>query len=110
ASLTGHEHINTTLGRDLFNPAFDKDRNAFIISPAATTTIGVVNQDYYYTMPVTAKQGTLHRLNSDEPRQDVSTEQPQQAEKMRELTRALYEAARYISNNNPKPQRDSTQQ
>ncbi len=110
ASLTGHEHINTTLGRDLFNPAFDKDRNAFIISPAATTTIGVVNQDYYYTMPVTAKQGTLHRLNSDEPRQDVSAEQPQQAEKMRELTRALYEAARYISNHNPKPRRDSTQQ
>lgn len=109
ASLTGHQHINTTLGRDLFNPAFDRDRNAFIISPSANTTIGVVNKDYYYYMPITAKQGALHRLDSKEPRQDVSSEQPQQAEKMRELTRALYEAARYITNNNPKPRRDSTQ-
>jgi hypothetical protein len=69
----------------------------------------VVDNDYYYTMPINAKQGTLHRLDSDEPRNDVSAEHPKQAEKMRELTRALYEAARYITNNNPKPKRDSTQ-
>ena len=110
ASLTGHAHLNTTLGRDLFNPAFDKDRNAFIIAPAAVTEIGVVNSDYFYSMPISAKKGKLYRLDSDDPRQDVSAEQPQQAEKMHELTRALYEAARYITNHNPKPRRDSTQQ
>ncbi len=110
ASLTGHTHVNTTLGRDLFNPAFDDDRNAFILKQGAIKVIGVVDKDYYYSMQIKAKQGKLYRLDSEEPRNDVSAKHPQQAEKMRELTRALYEAARYITNNNPKPKRDSTQQ
>jgi len=102
ASLTGHAHSNTTLGRDLFNPAFDKDRNAFIIAHAANTSIGLVNKDYFYVMPVTGGKGSLHRLNNDEPRQDMSKQQPAVAKRMRELTRGLYESARYITNNNPR--------
>jgi phosphoglycerol transferase MdoB-like AlkP superfamily enzyme len=102
ASLTGHTHANTTLGRDLLNPDFDQDRHAFIIAHAANTQIGVVNQDYYYRMPVTGGKGSLHRLDSEEPRRDVSQQHREEAERMRTLTRGLYEAARYITNNNPR--------
>jgi phosphoglycerol transferase MdoB-like AlkP superfamily enzyme len=102
ASLTGHAHTNTTLGRDLFNPAFDRDRHAFIISHAANTQIGVVNEDYYFLMPVAGGKGSLHRLDAKEPRRNVSKEHPALTKRMRKLTRGLYEAARYITNNNPR--------
>jgi phosphoglycerol transferase MdoB-like AlkP superfamily enzyme len=102
ASLSGQAHTNTTLGRDLFNPDFDQDRHAFIIAHAAKTMIGVVNEEYYYRMPITGGKGSLYRLGSEEPRRDVSKQQPEQAEQMRELTQGLYEAARYITNNNPR--------
>ncbi len=103
ASLSGHPHINTTLGRDLFNPAFDNDRNAFIIRHGAVPTIGVVDDEYYFEMPLHGKgAGQLHPLYSDEPRLDVSKQYPQRAQKMEALTQAIYEGARYISNNNPR--------
>ncbi len=102
ASLTGHAHTNTTLGRDLFNPRFDQDRHAFIIAHAANTRIGVVNRDFYFTMPVTGDKGALYKLDNDDPRQDVSAQHPELAERMKTLTRGLYESARYITNNNPR--------
>jgi phosphoglycerol transferase MdoB-like AlkP superfamily enzyme len=102
ASLTGHAHTNTTLGRDLFNPNYDKDRNAFIIAHGSRTTIGVVNQDYYFRMPLDGKGGNLYRLANEDPREDISAEMPEQAKRMRHLTRGLYETARYITNNNPR--------
>lgn len=102
ASLSGHAHTNTTLGRDLFNPDFDRDRHAFIIAHSAKTMIGVVNQDYYYRMPVAGGQGSLYQLDSEDPRQDISKQQPELARQMRGLTRGLYESARYITNNNPR--------
>ena len=102
ASLSGQPHINTTFGRDLFNPAFDNDRHAFIIAPSAKTTIGVVNEEFYFRMSLQGKSQQLHRIHSDEPRENLIEQYPQQAEQMRALTRALYESARYVSNNNPR--------
>jgi phosphoglycerol transferase MdoB-like AlkP superfamily enzyme len=101
ASLSGQPHTNTTLGRDLFNPAYDSDRNAFIIRHAANTTIGVVNEEFYFQMPLQGGGKSLHRIHSDEPRQNLLEHYPQQAEQLERLTRGLYESARYISNNNP---------
>jgi phosphoglycerol transferase MdoB-like AlkP superfamily enzyme len=109
ASLSGQPHINTTLGRDLFNPAYDNDRNAFIIAHGANTTIGLVNSEFYFQMPLNGngKGESLHRLHSDEPRMNLIEQYPQQARQMERLTRGLYESARYISNNNPRLERGS---
>ncbi|MCW8917858.1 MAG: LTA synthase family protein [Gammaproteobacteria bacterium] len=101
ASLSGQPHINTTLGRDLFNPAYDNERHAFIIRHAANTTIGVVDEEFYFQMPLQGSGKSLHRIHSDEPRQNLLDHYPQQAERLERLTRGLYESARYISNNNP---------
>jgi phosphoglycerol transferase MdoB-like AlkP superfamily enzyme len=102
ASLSGQPHINTTLGRDLFNPAFDNDRHAFIIAHAANTTIGVVNEEFYFRMPLQGEGKQLHRIHSDTPRDNLIKQYPQQAQQMEALTRGLYESARYISSNNPR--------
>ncbi len=108
ASLSGQPHINTTLGRDLFNPAFDNDRHAFIIAHAANTTIGVVNEEFYFRMPLQGEGKQLHRIHSDEPRQNLIEQYPQQAQQMEALTRGLYESARYISSNNPRIENATT--
>jgi phosphoglycerol transferase MdoB-like AlkP superfamily enzyme len=102
ASLSGHPHINTTLGRDLFNPAYDDRRDAFIIDHGANTTIGLVDNEFYFRMPLQGNGKSLHRIYSDEPRQNLIGLYPEQAQQMETLTRGLYESARYISNNNPR--------
>jgi phosphoglycerol transferase MdoB-like AlkP superfamily enzyme len=102
ASLSGQPHINTTLGRDLFNPAFDNDRHAFIIAHAADTMIGVVNEEFYFRLSLHNGKKQLHRIHSDEPRENLIELYPQRASEMEALTRGLYESARYISNNNPR--------
>ncbi len=102
ASLSGHPHINTTLGRDLFNPAFDNDRNAFIIAHGSNTTIGVVDEEFYFRMPLRGEGKQLHRLYGDKPRENLIKQYPQRAQQMETLTSTLYESARYISNNNPR--------
>jgi hypothetical protein len=53
-------------------------------------------------MPVAGGKGSLHRLDAKEPRRNVSKEHPALTKRMRKLTRGLYEAARYITNNNPR--------
>jgi hypothetical protein len=53
-------------------------------------------------MPIDGDEGALYRLDSEEPRQDVSSQHPELAEEMKRLTRGLYESARYITNNNPR--------
>lgn len=101
ASISGQPHINTTFGRDLFNPKFDNDRNAFIIRHAADTSIGVVDQEFYYRESLQSGKKQLHRLHSDQPLENLLAQYPERAARMEALTRGLYESARYISNNNP---------
>lgn len=108
ASLSGQPHINTTLGRDLFNPAFDNDRHAFIIAHAANTTIGVVNEELYFRLSLQNGEKQLHRIHSDDPRENLIEQYPQRASQMEALTRGIYESARYISNNNPRLENATT--
>lgn len=102
ASITGHAHVNTTLGRDLFNPRFDRDRHAFIMHHAAQATIGVVNDEFLYRESLDGGTQSLHRLYAEDSRPNLVDQYPETAAKMRNLTRGLYESTRYIVNNNPK--------
>jgi len=101
ASLTGQPHLNTTLGRDLFNPVFDNDRHAFIIRHGADNQIGVVDNEFFFRLSLQSGERQLQRIHGDEPRKNLIAQDPQRAERMEALTRALYESARYLSNNNP---------
>lgn len=102
ASITGHAHVNTTLGRDLFNPRFDHNRLAFIMHHASQATIGVVDEEFFFRMHLDGSGRLLQRIHAEDPRPNLIEDHPERARRMHDLTRSLYEATRYIANNNPK--------
>lgn len=103
ASITGHSHINTTLGRDLFNPRFDRDRHAFIMYHAAqATTLGVVSDEFYFRMNLDGGGHLLQRVHAKDSRPNLVEQHPEIARRMQTLAKGLYESTRYIVNNNPK--------
>ncbi|GAB6060117.1 LTA synthase family protein [Desulfonatronum parangueonense] len=101
AAITGHAHLNTTLGRNLFDPQFDPDRHAFVMTHGAVPNIGVINDEFYFRMNLDDSGQGLYRIHADDSRPDLSHRYPDQALRMRELTRGLYESTRYIVNHNP---------
>ncbi len=102
ASITGHGHVNTTLGRDLFNPRFDRDRHAFIMHHTSQATIGVVDDEFFFRMHLDGTGRLLQRVHAEDSRPNLINDHPERARQMQDLTRGLYEATRYIANNNPK--------
>ncbi len=109
ASITGHSHRNTTLGRDLFNPRFDRNRHAFIMHHAAQASIGVINDEFFFRMDLDGAGQFLHRVYAEDSRQNLIEQYPETASRMRDLTRGMYESTRYIANNNPKAKDRVTQ-
>lgn len=101
ASLLGMEGVNTTLGRDLLDPAYDGERYAFTITgQGRTPEIGVISKGFYYRTFLKDGDGTLHEYLSDTPRDDVSGRFPGVAAEMDRMARAYYETARYIRYHN----------
>jgi phosphoglycerol transferase MdoB-like AlkP superfamily enzyme len=109
ASITGHSHRNTTLGRDLFNPRFDRNRHAFIMHHAAQASIGVINDEFFFRMDLDGAGQFLHRVYAEDSRQNLIEQYPETASRMRDLTRGMYESTRYIANNNPKAKETDAQ-
>lgn len=102
ASITGHGHVNTTLGRDLFNPAFDHNRHAFIMHHAAQAVIGVINDEFLFRETLDGSRQFLHRVYAEDSLPNLIEQYPEVATHMQNLTRGMYESTRYIVNNNPK--------
>ena len=101
ASLTGHPHMNTTLGRDLFNPRFDQDRHAFVMTHGAVPNIGVINDRFYFRMHLDGAGQSLHLIHAEDSRPNLMDQHPETTAGMRDLTRGLYETTRYMMNHNP---------
>lgn len=97
AGLADVPYLNSTLGRDLFDPRFEGTRYAFTIgSQSATPEIGLVGKDYYFLMLADGSRKSLHEYGSDTPREDVAGRYPVVAEQMETLTRAIFETSRYM--------------
>lgn len=107
ATLAGHPHINTTMGRDLLDTNYT-DRSAFTISHSSNPLIGVIRDGYYLQQRADGSQQTLYRLGEGEGRTNHMETQPQRAESMARFSRAYYETARYMMNNN-QPISESTE-
>jgi arylsulfatase A-like enzyme len=99
ASAAGRRYVNTTLGGDLFDPR--RPPYAFTIRHGGEPTIGVVSDDYWFQMRADGSRAALHSLDGDDPESDVSGEFPEEARRLRELTRALHESARWLTFHNP---------
>lgn len=107
ASITGQDHINSTFGRDLFDPAYDQSRYAFTINHSGVPLIGLIDKEYYFRMRHDGSEKNLFRLGSDEPRRNFLAEEPERATWMEAMTLGYYESARYVINHN-RPQQVKT--
>jgi phosphoglycerol transferase MdoB-like AlkP superfamily enzyme len=87
---------NTTLGRDLLDERFDDQRYAFTILNSSNPDIGLIGDGFYLRTKADDSKTRLHQMQSDDPRKDVQAEHPEQTEKMRELTRSIFETARFM--------------
>lgn len=103
AYLAGIPHTNTTLGRNLFDLEFDKERYSFIYN--FYSQIGeyyLVNNDFYYRYD-NVKKGQLYRHKSDTPEIDVKAEFPAEFERMSAIAEGYLQSSRYLLFNNKKP-------
>lgn len=103
AALTRTSYLNTTLGRDLTDAAFDENRYAFTIEHGGGRTIGLLSDDYYLLMRPDGSSKRLHHLNGDDSRTDVSAKEVDVADLMTRKLTAIWNTVRYMRENN-KPQ------
>lgn len=99
ASLAGIAYNNYTLGRDLFDKAYDNSRVAFVAGPG-TTPIRLVQGEYCY-YDNRAGSEVLYKLMSNSTA-DYSQKQPEIFKQMQELAKAIDTTTIYMLNNNSK--------
>ena len=100
ASLTKNSYTNTTLGRDLFDAAFDKMRYAYTIVHGSFRTIGMLSDQYFQQMKFDGSDQHLHELGTETPNKDLADEKPELNDTMMTYTKAINATVRYIRENN----------
>ena len=100
ASLTRNSYTNTTLGRDLFDAAFDKMRYAYTIIHGSFRTIGLLTDQYFQQMRFDGSEPHLHQLGTETPNKNLVEEKPELNKTMMTYTSALNATVRYIRENN----------
>ena len=103
ATLTKNSYTNTTLGRDLFDAAFDKMRYAYTIVHGSFRTIGLLTDQYFQQMKFDGSDHHLHQLGTETPNKNLIEEKPELNNTMMTYTTAINATVRYIRENN-KPQ------
>ncbi|HLG39047.1 MAG TPA: LTA synthase family protein, partial [Chitinophagaceae bacterium] len=96
ASMVQQPYINTTLGRDLMDPA-KKNNFAFITNTAGQ--IGILSDDFFYTKNLSFPAEQLIPIKYSDLSYTKSQRDSIQQE-MAELTSAFFETARYLLMNN----------
>jgi phosphoglycerol transferase MdoB-like AlkP superfamily enzyme len=100
-NLAGGSGINSTLGRDLLDPAFAGRRYALTVERLEKSPlVGLVSRDFFFKTASDGSEERLYRIDSASPRDDLSAELPETTAEMRELALGLYEAARYMRYHN----------
>lgn len=109
ASLSGQSFHNYTLGRNLFDNNFIADTSvvrscAFIIDPD-TKKVGMIDSNYYYSRSLFQGNEIMVSIKNNEP---VGNEPAveNRKNKLRKLTDAYYQTAKYLLFNNKRMQND----
>jgi phosphoglycerol transferase MdoB-like AlkP superfamily enzyme len=100
AGLAGRPYVNTTFGRDLFDPRFDGRRYAFTILHMPVPQLGLIGPDHYFAIKADGRGAQLFRTAADLPPENVIASQPEIARPMEEICRGIYEYARFIRYHN----------
>lgn len=97
AGMMQQPYLNTTLGRDLLDPA--KKENAAFIVYHAPGWIGVVNDDYFFRKNIRFKKEELVPVRYNLPALSARQTDSVKAH-LSKLTTAIYETARWMLINN----------
>lgn len=100
ASLTRNSYTNTTLGRDLFDTAFDKMRYAYTIVHGSFRTIGLLTDQYFQKMHFDGTEQYLYQLGTETPNKNLTEEKTELNKTMMTYTLAINATIRYIRENN----------
>jgi len=100
ASLTETSYLDTTLGRDLTDESYNKERYAFTIEHGSDRTIGLLSEEYYLQMQADGSNLRLHDLKSNNPRKDVSNTDKDVAATLRQKLSAIWDTILYMRENN----------
>jgi len=100
AGLTGRPYINSTFGRDLFDPRFDDRRYAFTILHGPVPLLGLIGHDFYYNVKGDGSSPKLYKLDPQAPVTDRIDDFPEVAKQMDDLCMGIYETARYVRYHN----------
>jgi phosphoglycerol transferase MdoB-like AlkP superfamily enzyme len=98
AGMVQQPYVNTTLGRDILDPA-KKNNFAFITNTAGR--IGIVTDDFYFTKDLNFPDGQLVPVKENTPTY-TKTQKDSVQQKLSEFTTAFFETARYMLMNNKK--------
>lgn len=98
AGMLAQPYVNTTLGRDLLDPA-KKYNFAFITNTAGK--IGMVNDEFYFTRHLEFPEEELVPIRFNHPNY-TKAQQDSVRKKMSAFTTAFFETARYMLMNNKK--------
>lgn len=102
AHLAGVEHVNKTLGRNLFDPSYDNSRYAFMYNYySEVSEYNLIDKKYLYRYD-SVKQGQLYEFDSEDPLKNLKDEKPEEYTRMKTLAESLYETSRYMLYNNKK--------
>ncbi len=100
AGFVSVPYVNTTLGRDLFDPRFDESRYAFTIIHRKIHEIGLVSDRFYFVMNEDLTNKKLYDIYSPEPLNNLIDLQPEIAAKMQNHCKNIYETTKYIRYHN----------
>ncbi len=97
ASLAGLPYVNSSLGRDLLDPAFDDLRYTFTIGDQGKVPwLGLIGKDRAFGVFGDGSNRRLTALDGLDARANLLAREPETAARMEEICLALYETARYL--------------
>lgn len=95
--MLGIPYETGTMGRDVLQSAPEGERMVPLVLREGTfPVIGGITKNFLLRMNHDGTQPTLHNLASQQPLEDVALKYPDEFERLRELTRGLYESARLM--------------
>lgn len=98
AGMLHQSYVNTTLGRDLLDPA-KKNNYAFITNTAGA--IGMVTDDFYYSRNINFPDEQISSMHSKATSFN-KLQQDSSKKKLSEFTNAFFETSKYLIMNNKK--------
>ncbi len=102
AALAGVDHTNTTLGRNLLDPYFDKERYSFIYNYySELNEYGLLSEQFYFHYD--DKNGAqLFPYRSTSSQTEVQDQNPEVFQRMKLIAEGYLQSAKYMLFNNQK--------